>query len=135
MSAVYSSASSLFRPSFMSVSSTARRAAGASSLAGLALAKARRSVTPWSVCPAASRDDVGIRGARVAEALETIESLGLPEAKLARLPRRRLEALGLLECLEGGLACALRESCFAQEQRRFSRPSLAREALDEALEH
>src|SRR5438445_8226 len=73
-------------------------------------------------------DDVGIRGARVAEALETIEGLGLPEAKLARLPRRRLEALGLLECLEGGLARALREPCFAQEQRRFSRPSLAREA-------
>src|SRR2546428_559629 len=145
MSAVYSSASSLFRPSFMSVSSTARRAAGASSLAGLALAKARRSVTPWSVCPVASRaracqyrasgDDGGIRGARSPEAFEAIEGFGFPEAKLTRLPRGRLEALGLLECLECRLARALGESCLAQEQGRLPRPPVAREALDKALEH
>ncbi len=59
----------------------------------------------------------------------------LPEAKLARLPRRRLEALGFLECLEGGLAGALGESCLAEEQGCLPRPAIAREALGEALEH
>ncbi len=81
------------------------------------------------------RDDAGIGRARVGEALHPVERLRLPEARLLGLAGNGREPFRLPERIERGVERSLGEPGSAHEQHGIARPPVAREALEEALEH
>src|SRR3989304_2729148 len=109
---LYSWASSSFRPSRTSASTTMRRA-----------------------CPGSSGAGAGVDGARVLEAPHAEERLALPEARLLGLARRRPEALGPAEGLERRVEGAEGEPCLAEEQRGLRRARVGRGAPEKPPQH
>ena len=79
-------------------------------------------------------EDLVVDGVRVGVTLEPEERLRLPEARLARLARRRRERLGASERLERRLRLPQGQSRLAEEQQRGAGARIGRVARHEAVE-